>query len=142
MNAIHLRIITPARIVYEDDILSLTAPSASGEITVLHNHAPLFTLLTDGMITVRKDNDERYYSIGGGYLETTGKTINLLVSRAFGQDEMNESDILKAQQSAKRLVDEAPTIVARHEAMAQLRRSLIDLKVLGKLKKTRSSAKL
>ena len=136
MTNFKLRIITPERVVHEDTIESITAPGADGEMTVLYNHMPLFSLLKEGAVTIRKDSDDSYFSIGRGYLETNGREVNLLVSRAFGQDELDVQAVEKARIEAERRLKEAPAGEERHAAMLQLRRSLIDLKVL-KLRKRR-----
>ena len=40
-------------------------------------------------------------AIGGGYLETDGKNVQLLVTRAYGQDEIDHKATLKAIEDAK-----------------------------------------
>ncbi len=138
MSQLRLRIITPKKTVFEQEINSITAPASDGEVTILPGHMPLFSLLTEGVVTIRTEGDENYFSIGGGYLETNGKAVNLLVSRAYGQDQIDEAEITKAKAHAEQLIKEAPNEAARHEAMMQLRRSLIDLKVLSKVKKRKN----
>ncbi|MEM4736623.1 MAG: ATP synthase F1 subunit epsilon [Nitrososphaeria archaeon] len=129
-KALILKIITPRGIVFKDEVRSVTAPSFSGDITILYNHTPLFSLLKEGVVKVRKNEEEYYFSIGGGYLETTGKEVNLLVSRAYGQDEIDEESVKKAKEEAEKLLKESKTEKERRKAMASLRRSFIDLKVL------------
>lgn len=138
-NVFKLRIITPKKVVYEEEVISVTAPSASGEITILQKHVPLFSLLKEGAIKVKKENDETFFSIGGGYLETNRKETNILVSRAYHQDEIDEELVKKAKESAEKLVKESKTKEERHEAMMSLHRSLIDLKVLKHRRHIKSS---
>ncbi len=135
MSKLKLQIITPKKVILEQDIDSLTAPAKDGEITVLPQHVPLFTLLKEGIITVRHDKDESFFSIGGGYLETDGKKVHLLVSRAYHQDELDEAEIKKAQEYAQKMLKEAPGEIERHQAMEQLRRSIIDMKLIQKARK-------
>lgn len=134
-NKMNLQIITPKKIVLEREIDSLVAPTKAGEVTILPNHMPLFSVLDDGVIEIKHDKEETYLSIGGGYLETDGKTVHLLVSRAAGQDEIDEKEVLEAKQEAEKRVKEAPTDEARHAATLQLRRSLIDIKLLQKARR-------
>ena len=79
MNTIHLKVITPKKVVREQDVVSVTVPAADGEITILAHHVNLFSLLKEGIITVRHDNTEDYMAIGGGYIETDGKNLNILI---------------------------------------------------------------
>ena len=138
-NTFKLRIITPKKVVYEKEVASVTAPSASGEITILQKHVPLFSLLKEGVIKVKKENDETFFSIGGGYLETNGKETNILVSRAYHQDEIDEELVKKAKESAEKLVKESKTKEERREAISSLRRTLIDMKVIKHRRHPKSS---
>lgn len=135
MNTFTLRIITPQKIVREEEIVSLTVPSVTGEITVLHNHVPLFTLLTEGICVIHNHNKEENLAIGGGYLEVTGKEVNLLVSKAYGQDEIDEKLVKEAEEKAKHLLANAKTDAEREEALMALRRSTVDLKLLSKTRR-------
>ena len=134
-----LQILTPKKVVLEEEIESITAPAKDGEITVLAHHTPLFTLLKEGIVKIKHDAKETFLSIGSGYLETDGKKVYLLVSSAYHQDEIDESELTRAHEEAKKKVKEAPTDKERHEAMATLRKSLIDIKLLQKVKKTKRS---
>ncbi|OGK17670.1 ATP synthase F1 subunit epsilon [Candidatus Roizmanbacteria bacterium RIFCSPHIGHO2_02_FULL_40_13b] len=133
-----LQIITPKKIVFEEDVKSVTVPSTTGDITVLNKHMPLFSQLTEGIITVKRTGEDVVMAIGGGYLETgSGKTI-LLVSRAYGQDEIDEKAVLAARDQAEKDVASAPGEAERTEALEMLRRTTIDLKLLGKIRRKRN----
>ena len=54
MNTLKLKIITPKKIALEEEVLSVTAPSEEGEITVLPHHVNLFTLLVEGIVKIKK----------------------------------------------------------------------------------------
>ncbi len=134
-----LKIITPKKVVYEDTIDEITLPSSEGEITILPKHVALFAMLKEGIITVFKDKEETLFSIGGGYVETDGKQVSVLVSRAFGQDEIDEAAVKKAQKDAEELLEKNISEQERTDAMQLLRRSTLDLKLLSKIKRRRQS---
>ncbi|MEK7070634.1 MAG: ATP synthase F1 subunit epsilon [Patescibacteria group bacterium] len=130
MATIRLRVITPKTIVFEEEVLSVTAPSSEGEITVLPRHARLFSLLTEGIITIRMKSAEETLAIGSGYLQTDGKELNVLVSRAYGQDKINEKVTEQAIENAKKILDKSTDVKEREDAAMLLRRSIVDLKLL------------
>ena len=138
MTALHLKIITPKKVVLEKEILSITLPTEEGEITILPRHANLFAILKEGIVKIKYDGNEDYLAIGGGYLETDGKMVNVLVSRAYGQDEIDEKMIEEAKEQAKKLLEQAKTDDQRQQAVALLRRSLIDSKLIKKRKRSSS----
>ncbi len=127
--------------IREEEICSITLPAASGEITVLPNHQPLLSLLLEGIVTIRQGAQEESLAIGGGYIETDGKTMKLLVSRAYGQDEIDEKLTLEAVERAKKLLAESSDPANKAEAESLMRRSLIDSKLI-KRHKSRSVSTL
>ena len=134
MQKIHLKIITPQKIALEADVNSVSAPTLQGEITVLPRHVNLFTLLVEGIIKFKSSAQEKYLAIGGGYLETDGEEVNILVSRVYGQDEIYPKLTEQAIEDAKNTLKLVKAETDREQAMSLLRRSLIDLKLLKRRK--------
>ncbi|QQG43846.1 MAG: ATP synthase F1 subunit epsilon [Candidatus Roizmanbacteria bacterium] len=132
MASIHLKIITPRKIVIDEEATSVTVPTTEGEISILPRHVHLLTLLTEGIITIKKNASEDSLAIGGGYLETNGKELKILVSRAYHQDEIDEEQTKRAIEEAKKIISEGRDESARHEAASIIRRSLVDMKLLKK----------
>lgn len=132
---LHVKIITPEKAVYENDIVSITCQTVDGEITLLPHHVPLLTLLRDGVITIRGKDQEEYFSAGSGYVETDGRTVRILISHAVGQDELDEKKIVEVQEQAKKLLSEKGEKADREQAMGMLRRATFDLKIINKRRK-------
>lgn len=130
MNNLRLKIITPKRIVLEKDIISITVPSSEGDVTVLPRHTHLFSLLNEGIVTYRTEKNEEMLAIGGGYLETDGKNVQLLVTRAYGQDEIDHAATMKAIEDAKVDMKQVKDKKQLQDISTLLRRSLVDLKLL------------
>lgn len=135
---LHLRILTPTKIVRDEHVISVTAPSADGEITVLHRHTNLFSYLKEGILKIKNSKGEDYYSIGGGILETDGRELNILVSRAYGQDEIDEKLTQEAIKKAETVIKSSKDKLEIEQAQTLLRRSVVDLKLLKKRKKVQS----
>jgi len=134
MNTIRLKVITPRKIVMDKQVNSITVPTADGEITVLPHHAHLFSLLVEGIVKIKKDGDEDDLAIGGGYLETNGETVTVLVSRAYGQNEIDKNLTDKAVEQAKLILSKSSDEKERAEAMTIIRRSVIDSKLMKRRK--------
>lgn len=133
---LHLRVITPKKIVLDEEVDSVTAPGAEGEMTILPHHAHIFSQLKEGIVTIRKKSDEDAIAIGGGYLETDGHELTLLVSRAYGQDSIDAKLTEQALKQAQEAVAKAKAGPELHEAQVLLRRSLLDLKLIKRRRKT------
>ena len=134
MNYIRLKVITPRKIVIDRQVNSVTVPTAEGEITILPHHAHLFSLLVEGIVKIKSTGNEDDLAIGGGYLETNGETVTLLVSRAYGQNEIDKDLTDKAVEEAKHILSKSTDEKERAEAMTIIRRSVIDSKLMKRRK--------
>ncbi len=134
MSKLKLIIITPKKIALEREIDGVTVPSSDGEITILPRHINLFSLLDEGVVHYWNGEDGDYLAIGGGYVETNGEAVRLLVSRAYGQEEIDEKQTQNAIMEAKNTMKNAKTDDMKKEISQNLRRSTIDLKLLKKKK--------
>lgn len=138
MPRLTLEIVTVERKVYEDEVDSVTLPTQIGEISVLSGHIPLVTSLAEGELKVRKGERVEYFISSGGFAEIQPDRIIVLADVA---EHAEEIDIKKAEE-AKRNAEE--TMKKKgippadfHQAAAELRRSLIRLKIARKVRKTK-----
>ncbi|PIV09321.1 ATP synthase F1 subunit epsilon [Candidatus Roizmanbacteria bacterium CG02_land_8_20_14_3_00_36_15] len=136
MDILKLKIITPKKIALEEDVISVTAPSSEGEITILPKHMNLFALLDEGIVKIVKKTGEDFLAIGGGYLQTDGDEVNVLVSRAYGQTDIDIDLTNKAVEEAKKIISQTKDISQRAQANVLLRRSMLNIKLLKKRKRS------
>ncbi|MEK7495167.1 MAG: ATP synthase F1 subunit epsilon [Patescibacteria group bacterium] len=134
MNTIRLKVITPRKIVIDKQVSSVTVPTTDGEITILPHHVHLFSLLVEGIVKIKTGDNEDDLAIGGGYLETNGETVTVLVSRAYGQNEIDKNLTDKAVEEAKHILSKSTDEKERAEAMTIIRRSVIDSKLMKRRK--------
>lgn len=134
MNTIRLKVITPRKIVIDKQVNSVTVPTTDGEITILPHHVHLFSLLVEGIVKIKNGESEDDLAIGGGYLETNGETITVLVSRAYGQGEIDKELTNKAIEEAKLILSKSTDEKERAEAMTLIRRSVIDSRLMKRRK--------
>ncbi len=135
-----LKIITPKAVVLEEEVESVTAPGADGDLTILPRHVRILTLLKEGIITIRRNkSDEDFLAIGAGYLETDGQETHILVSRAYNQSAVDQKLTEEALKKATEAVAKSKDESERIEASLTMRRSMLDLKLLKKRRKTTSS---
>lgn len=134
MKSFFLEIITPQKTAYTNkEAHSLTVNTASGQITILPDHAALFSLLTEGELIVRDSKEEYYLAVGGGYVEVHQNKVTILVTRAVGSTEINETQAQEAIERAKKLLKEKPAGEDFAQAAALYRRAFIDLKVARRI---------
>lgn len=133
-----LQIITPVKLVKETEISSVTLPTVQGEITILPKHQSLLTLLQEGLVTYKSSGSAESLAIGGGYAQTDGELVRVLVSKAYGQDEIDEKLNQQAIEHAQAILRDSKNMQEKADARAILRRSVLDSKLI-KRHRTRTS---
>jgi F-type H+-transporting ATPase subunit epsilon len=69
------------KIIYEGEVISLIAPSVSGYLGILADHAPLVAKLSSGKISMRtrEGNTSVIDSSPGGFLQVLQNQVTLLL---------------------------------------------------------------
>ena len=138
MAPMRLEIITAERVVYSDDVDVLVAPGVEGELGILPHHAPLMTALKPGEIMVRKDGDETYLAVSGGFLEMMDNKVTILADAAERSEEIDEARVQEAMKRAEERMSMRPEDMDPERTVASLRRSQVRLKVAQR-RRSRSS---
>ncbi len=99
-------LITPERIVYQDDVDSVSLPTPDGEITVLTGHIPLVTMLGSGVMKLMKGGTEQFLSCSNGVVKVDHRGMTVLADSADRADELVEADIEKAHEAARKAMTE------------------------------------
>lgn len=133
-----LDVITPQRKAFSERVDAVSVPTPDGTIEVLAKHEALFTQLAEGEVKIIANKKEFFLAIGGGFMEVRPKDggVTILVSRAVHADEINESEIRKAMDSAKGLIARKAKGEELSQAIAVLHRTMLELKVVRRKHKT------
>lgn len=135
MATFRLEIVTAERMVYSGDVDMVIAWGLEGQLGILPHHAPLMTMLQPGELIVRKDNEESYLAVSGGFLEVRPDKVIVLADACERAEEVDiaraEDAKRRAQEIMKAPLPEAETAAAE----AALRRSLVRLKAAEKMRR-------
>lgn len=82
-GTLHVRVVSPEKLVYEGDASALVAPAWDGVVGILPNHAPLLALLGHGRLTVEATGSGgREYYVAGGVLKVENNHVTVLTEYA------------------------------------------------------------
>ena len=95
---IQLEIVTPERLVYEDEVDSVNVPGIEGELGILPHHAPLLSILGFGELRIRKGGAEESFAIVGGFVQVRPDKVVVMAETA---DLAGEIDLEKAQEARR-----------------------------------------
>lgn len=77
--SLKLKIVTPERIVYDGDIVSVRVPGTLGQFEVLENHAPIISSLEKGVVEYVTLSGSNRIQVSGGFVEVQKNVVSLCV---------------------------------------------------------------
>jgi F-type H+-transporting ATPase subunit epsilon len=130
-----LKIVTPEKLLREQEVASVTLPLQDGEATLLADHEAYIGVARPGEARVRSANgEEETFALSGGFVEFHN---NVLVVLADSAEPAAAIDIARAEEAKKRaeeLMQRAPDMdeEAYQRTAALLEKELTRLKVARK----------
>lgn len=135
---IKFRIVTPERVVFEDEVEQVSMMTREGEITILPHHIPLVSILQAGELRYKKNGEEKIIAISGGFAEVRAdNTLTVLADTAEYAQEIDITRAEAARVKAEALMQEAQNKedVDFVSIQANLERALNRVKVANKYRK-------
>ena len=127
---LNLEIVTPEKKVLSEAVDAVTVPTASGEVGILQNHAPLISSLKAGVLSYSKAGTTQRMVVAGGFVEVSDNNVSVLSDIAETADEVNVETARAEREAAERelgawkgSIEDAETERARRE-IAQARLQL------------------
>ncbi len=127
---IRLDIVTPERLAYSDDVDEVVCPGIEGELGILPHHAPLLTTLGLGALKIRKDGEDTFFAIAGGFLQVRPDRVVVMAETAELGSEIDLERAERAREEAGRTLEAVelePEDLAR--ARARLQKALLRIRV-------------
>jgi len=99
---LNLEIVTPEKKVLSEAVDAVTIPTASGEVGILQNHAPLISSLKAGVLSYTKEGATQRMVIAGGFVEVSQNNVSILSDIAETADEINVENARIERETAER----------------------------------------
>jgi len=132
-DKISLRVVTPSRMLLDEDVDEVTAPGELGEFGVLPNHIAFLTTLVPGELSYKQGSSKKTLAVGGGYAEVLDNVMTVLAPAAEFADEIDSARAQRAKERAEKLMAELNREEKDREmAEAALKRALVRLQVASR----------
>ena len=80
----HVTVISPEASMFDGEADSVVAPAFDGEVGILPHHAPLMTLLGEGVLVVRQSGTDHRYQVRGGFLQVVENRVRVVAEHVRG----------------------------------------------------------
>ncbi len=104
MAEIRLEIVTPEKKALDDTVEMVTIPTASGEIGILPNHAPLISALQAGILSYTKGGTTTKLVVSGGFAEVGVNTVSILADIAESAAQINLENAKLEKSEAEKIL--------------------------------------
>lgn len=131
---LQLTIVTPEKMLLSEEVELVNVPTSEGEIGILPGHAPLYASIKPGELKYRKNGEDHFLAIHGGFIEVEPDTVRVLAHDAALAEELDEAVIEAAKQKAQDAMNEKVSDEEFAMAEAAMRRALLELKVAQRKK--------
>ncbi len=131
-NLFTLKIITPDRIFYEDQVSLVEFNTTEGEVGVYKRHVPTTVIISPGILTITEEEGTKEAALHAGFAEILQEEVVIMAEIIEWPDEIDVSRAEAARQRAEeRLNSKTPeTDILRAETALQ--RALARIHVIDK----------
>jgi len=115
-ETLRLRVVTPQRLLLDEEADEVTAPGTVGEFGVLPNHITFLSSLEPGRLTYRRGGQVRTLVVSGGFAEVVDNVMTVLADSA---EFANEIDIERARAALRAAEESLKTLAVNDPAFAE-----------------------
>jgi F-type H+-transporting ATPase subunit epsilon len=101
-----LRVVTPSRMLFDEEVDEVTAPGELGEFGVLPNHISFLSTLVPGEMSYKQGTARHTLVVSGGYAEVLDNVMTVLAPAAEFADEIDAARALRARARAEKRMGE------------------------------------
>ena len=101
-----LSIVTPEKQLVSEEVDQVNVPGTEGDLGILHDHAPILTLLRAGQLSYEKEGETVVLVVSGGYLEVTDNRVTVLAETGEFLHEIDRERAELAQADAEKKLGE------------------------------------
>ena len=128
MAGVAFELVTPERLLLQEEADMVVAPGGDGDFGVLPLHAPLISTLRPGTIRLYREGSEpRAIFVAGGFAEVTPERCTVLAEEAVPLAELDRSRVERELREARE--DAADTEDEARRAAALARAAIAEAKL-------------
>lgn len=129
MTQLHLKIVTPEKLIFDEEVSQVNVSTEEGELGILPNHANLMAKLSPGELVIKKSGKVDSMAIGDGFLQITNNVLTIMTDLATYATDIDERAVEEAKKRAEQALSQTLSDEEYAETMANLEKSLAQLRI-------------
>jgi len=77
-----ISLISPEAVLFQGDAAIVVAPAHDGEVGILERHAPMMTLLGNGVVRLGGGGADKSFNVEGGFLQVVDDVVRIVTEKA------------------------------------------------------------
>lgn len=129
MSQLHLKIVTPEKLLIDEEVSQVNAPTEDGQIGILPHHTNLMTKLEPGELVIKKGGKVDTLAVGDGFLQMANNTLTIMTDLAVSEADIDERAVEEAKKRAEQALEQKLSDEEYAETLAVLEKSLAQLRI-------------
>lgn len=129
MAQLHLKIVTPEKLIYDEEVSQVNVSTEQGQLGILPNHANLMAKLEPGELMIKKSGKVDSLVIGDGFLQVTNNILTIMTDLATYAADIDERALEEAKKRAEQALEQTLSDEEYAETLANLQKSLAQLRI-------------
>ncbi len=129
MADLHLKIVTPEKLLVDEEVSQVNVSTEQGQLGILPNHANLMAKLEPGELVIKKGGKIDTLAIGDGFLQIANNTLTVMTDLAVNEEDIDERAVEEAKKRAEQALSQTLSDEEYAETLANLEKSLAQLRI-------------
>lgn len=129
MVQLHLKIVTPEKLVFDEEVSQVNVSTEQGQIGILPNHANLMAKLEPGELVIKKGGKVDTLAVGDGFLQVSDNILTIMTDLAVSEADIDERAVEDAKKRAEQALSQTLSDEEYAETLAALEKSLAQLRI-------------
>ena len=129
MAQLHLKIVTPEKLIFDEEVSQVNVSTEQGQIGILPNHANLMAKLEPGELVIKKGGKTDTLAVGDGFLQVSDNILTIMTDLAVEEEDIDERAVEEAKKRAEQALQQTLSDEEYAETLAALEKSLAQLRI-------------
>ena len=127
--ALHLKIVTPEKLIFNEEVSQVNVSTEEGQLGILPNHANLMAKLEPGELVIKKNSKIETLAVGDGFLQISNNQLTIMTDLAVNEENIDEKAVEEAKKRAEQALTQTLSDEEYAETLANLEKSLAQLRI-------------
>ena len=129
MSQLHLKIVTPEKLIFDQEVSQVNVSTEEGQIGILPNHTNLMAKLEPGELVIKKGGKVDTLAVGDGFLQISNNQLTIMTDLAVNEEDIDEKAVEEAKRRAEQALSQTLSDEEYAETLANLEKSLAQLRI-------------